>query len=464
MEQRLLCLKLSKPLLSLLMSLLAAAVLANWSGPSYSGGQYMTWTSGPWPYSTGSNGYGGGGSSSSGQITATFTWQGGGSPPDVVHVLEYSKATGLSNMNQPAPTADNGIENQPQFTTTWLSPFFYQLSVKSEGRRITEKWIGGATSFQVQVSPSASGQLGCSVAYTVAITDRKLELSRADGGQFTKTGPAYYVGNTTYSGMASILDVFSDPNYSEKNIQGIVTKALGSWDLSGLGLGVVFAWAAYLQDQPYEGTEYFTDYSSPFEITDNSFLPYGTIEAWPKETVVKATDLFDGATSKAVWKWIIHKQVEDWSEASTSYAYDVVSVIVGPQPLYNSGDSMSAGGQHAHSVGVTTGWTYTGGVSIPFPIPMLTPKSFGNASLGATYANTETRTVQTATTWNITLTLGPRPPGYYKLAWVIRRTEHNGTATYWNRLGQTASGLPHVWIPASEYTQLFVDLVWAGPL
>lgn len=137
----------------------------------YSGGSTTDPSGTAQPYSWSADGYGGGtpGGTNSGQITATFTWQGGKAPPAQVVVREFGVAVssaGASPFPSPAGNASNGL-GDPAITTNTTWPigsglFLYDQTkvsgLDAGGSRIPHYRVidQPGTSFSITCSPTSS--------------------------------------------------------------------------------------------------------------------------------------------------------------------------------------------------------------------------------------------------------------------------------------------------------------------
>ena len=426
---------------------------------------------------TGANVFGGGTyplthtATSQGSIRATLTWRGGGTAPGSVWVLISCTTSANASVSSGSMTsrdghATNGLADVEQITTNTATSYI----VRSQGLHLRKLCVTGGTA-EVTLSPSAyatgvvsSGRpsVSASIAYSIGVTDRQLVLSRLDGGDFREIAPSAYEAHTTYSGMASLIDIINDPAYAEKNRQDMKAQAMGTWGAAPF-LGVIFNWDCYRPDQPEPWSPIVVDRSTPFENTQTSFLPYGVGEAIPLEFEVTAKDEVDGAEAKGTLKWIIHKQIEAW-EVYDSWTDEFALAggqVSAPEFLDDPTDSISIAGSFSIETSVTTTWEATTGLTIE--IGTLTSKSFGDATVGGSFGRSTGRSASVTFSESHEIELGPKDPGWYAVGWVIPANVYLGTTTYWNRKGEHDDPVLNIWIPDCEHGQPSLGLVYKGP-
>ena len=179
----------------------------------------------PWPYSSGSSGYGGaanGGTSSSatGAITTTWTWQPsfvGDVAPQSVVIAESCSASASATGSNPNATADNGIGGTVTNTTGTYQGSTPSVSSSASSTRYYVK--NGGDTVTITCSPSAvsSGGFGYArVIYSISIDPVQIGLvgpTQMQDGLHILTGQ----GITAY--FSTSYPITDEPNWGITNAQ-----------------------------------------------------------------------------------------------------------------------------------------------------------------------------------------------------------------------------------------------------
>ena len=304
-------------ILAVIVGAMSAAALAGTWQLSYSGGQATLWGGSQQPYALSSGTYGGGGIAASGTITATFTWDyAGGSddPPDTVYVLESCTAGGLSDNYHAAPTGDNGLGSGSVTSTTSPSPGYIQTSVNSTGIRVTNHYIGGATTFSVTASPSASGFQGSSVHYSAAVVQKAVTIDARNDESFHK-GPDGPDSNLTSTLTPRYGDVGIDPNSAIYNFGEwhFPVNLTFSAELFGFWDRPVHSWVVDGQTYSDDAFTTYTSVPGSWLLDGPTVLGLGAGGPLDKVVTLNVTEaLQQGVSASAVFHMRIHNTYDDW--------------------------------------------------------------------------------------------------------------------------------------------------------
>ncbi len=314
------------------MGLGAGLAVSAWAGGwivSYSGGTATEWTSGTQPYAVSNGVYGGGGSAASGQITATFTWDyfqdGSDEPPDSVYVLETCSAGGMSDNMHSAPTGDNGLASGTVFSSTSPAPGYIQTTANSSGTQLTCYIIGGAHSFSVTASPSASGFQGSSVQYTAAVVQKAVTIDASNDESFHKGPDGTPVSNLTEVATPKYGDIGIDPNAAIYNF--------GAWWYPvtiSFSTELLRTWNRPVHSWDVDGTTY----------TDDFFSTYTSVPgAWTLDAATVASMGSGGSLDKIVTLTVNEAQQQSVSASALFHMrihnlYDDWQNFGSPWPIY----------------------------------------------------------------------------------------------------------------------------------
>ena len=170
------------------MILTAHSAIAQYSGPVYTGGQ-ASFGGKNYPYGLGTNGYGGGGPGActcSGEITATFTWNGGVNstpPPDSVIVEQSSSAywQGETIPVDPQGACNNGLNDAEVDQEQIVYPGIYMEIGMSEGTHYSTQTPSSNGNITLTCSPSANvtntAASEAEVGYTASILPVTIQVS-----------------------------------------------------------------------------------------------------------------------------------------------------------------------------------------------------------------------------------------------------------------------------------------------
>lgn len=254
------------------VALLAAALQCAFAGHwniQYSGG-YSSLYGNTWPDTGGS----GGGTAAWGQITATLTWvpdNASDTAPLRIWVLESSHAqanvtTGSSG------AADCGL-GTTAVTTPWKNGnTTVGTYISSTGKRLLPHKPDNNGVVTTSASPSANGDGGAGVGYSVQVTNKAAILQRPDGGQMVSTDAINYNADTLLNWTGT--DAFGH-NY---DLDGYTTATL-----NGLYSG---PWSQKTYTDPTTGNPFTVD---DVTVTWGGSLSGGATFATPNPRNVRTT-------------------------------------------------------------------------------------------------------------------------------------------------------------------------------
>lgn len=469
------------------VSLVSLAVLGcvvaqagSWSSPTYTGGnRTMSQTGSTLSYSLMNDGtYGGGGNTCGGAITATFKWNASSSsdlPPATVYVMETCSAGGTDMGNTGAcGTADNGLSsgNNTKNTSSvvWYGPTYAQGSAKSVGTRLT-KWDSSSGKVTVTASPSAAGDIwpstvgsglpmpGASVSYSAQITQRAVDIHRADGGSEQLIGGVMQ-GDTIYgwTGTDPLNFLYSAPGETDNPAHALLVGSFAP-TASGMWSGVTPATGAPLGSLvvnpignmnviPVTGQQPTLQGAPP----TSSFLP-----------VTWSFSVNDPTYGNIVgtYNWMLHAIQENWQDLSRKK-----DKVVGPafdNIVLDDSNGVTYIVSYTHYIEKTTIWTVSAGVSLGSIIPVA-KYYIGDPTISASYGESRTDTAGTTIGQEYVFTDGAGP-GYYDVHTCYTKTVHSGLINVYTKLGcVNPDGSSATWCPVSEMgsNTLIVTLAQAG--
>lgn len=292
---------------------------------------------------------------------------------------------------------------------------------------------------------------------SVSVTRKRLRLSRGDGGAYDiSPDGATYEAHTTWSGMVSSFLEWLDEGYSERNVQTVPFLAEGPWGFP-LGPAVQVTFESFASDGPTPALKSYSLSTNPLQGSDVHALPYGasgnTILALP----VRAADPIDGSCWAGTWNWRMHKAVEDWVPELDVQATKRL-VDLSSRSELEAGDSITVTVSGEIATEISSSWT--SGAELTLDLAPLTGKSFASGSISSSYGTSKSTSRSFGSGYTVTFTLGPNdPPGTYVAAVVAPYVTQYGTATYWNRKGESARLVPHCWVDSQTLGTPYVALV-----